>query len=391
MATSRWQHSWLGKNLVLDGHRVILGRVYTVFVAVRLFLALHTIVVNLVFLMPRATSPLLVVFASLVVAAWTIFFSLHMREPDNRHALDHAADVGVTVVVMLMTPFALDGAVSGNLAGFWVAGCALYAAIFMSTPQGALTAVIVGAVYLFMPPLTLTNRLDVVLLTLVTTVATGALTAQLRDAVDQQEQERIRSAALAERARLYRIVHDGALQVLALVEREGPTMGPRGQRLAILARESETQLRTLLQDRTVQEPADSPTVDLAAALDKYESATVTVSTMAGQVWMDRRMVDEVEATLSEALKNVEKHAGPDAQAWVLLDQETDDEVILFVRDNGVGMTAASVSEAARRGRMGIQDSIVGRMAAIGGSAMLTSTPGSGTEWELRFPLEGDNA
>ena len=162
------------------------------------------------------------------------------------------------------------------------------------------------------------------------------------------------------------------------------------QRLAVLARESETQLRTLLQDRTVQEPVDSPTVDLAAALDKFSSASVTVSTMAGQVWMERRMVDEVEATLSEALKNVEKHAGPDAEAWVLLDQETDDEVILFVRDNGVGMTAESVSEAARRGRMGIQDSIVGRMAAIGGSAMLTSTQGSGTEWELRFPLEGDN-
>lgn len=390
MAASRWQHTWLGDSLSADGHRVILARVYAVFVAVRFFLALHTIVVNLVFLLPQASSPALVVFASVVVAAWTIFFSLHMRDPDNRHALDHAADVGVTVVVLLMTPFAFDAGLSTNLAGFWVAGCSLYAAIFMSTAQGALTAVIVGAVYLFMPPFTLTDRLDVVLLTLVSTVATGALTAQLRDAVDQQEQERVRSAALAERDRLYRIVHDGALQVLALVEREGRTMGHRGHRLAALAKESETQLRTLLQDRTVAEPADSPTVDLAAALDKFSSATVTVSTMAGQVWMNRRMVDEVEATLSEALKNVEKHAGPDAEAWVLLDQETDDEVILFVRDNGVGMTAESVSEAAGRGRMGIQDSIVGRMAAIGGSAMLTSSPGSGTEWELRFPLEGDN-
>lgn len=390
MAPSHLRHTWLGTSLVADGHRLILARVYAVFVAVRFFLALHTIVFNLVFLLPLATSPVLVVFACLVMAAWTVFFSLHMRDPDNRHALDHAADVGVTVVVMMMTPFAFDGVVANNLAGFWVAGCALYAAIFMSTAQGALTAVIVGAVYLFMPPFTLTDRLDVVLMTLVGTVATGALTAQLRDAVDQQEQERVRSAALAERERLYRIVHDGALQVLALVEREGPTLGPRGQRLAVLARESETQLRTLLQDRTVQEPVDSPTVDLAAALDKFSSASVTVSTMAGQVWMERRMVDEVEATLVEALKNVEKHAGPDARAWVLLDQETDDEVILFVRDNGVGMTAESVSEAARRGRMGIQDSIVGRMAAIGGSAMLTSTQGSGTEWELRFPLEGDN-
>ena len=101
----------------------------------------------------------------------------------------------------------------------------------------------------------------------------------------------------------------------------------------------------------------------------------------------RRLVDEVEAALTEMLKNVEKHAGRDAQVWILLDQEMDDEVILWVRDNGVGMTADQVQAAADKGRMGIRDSIVGRLAAVGGSATLKSSPGSGTEWELRFPLD----
>src|SRR5690554_4937612 len=105
--------------------------------------------------------------------------------------------------------------------------------------------------------------------------------------------------------------------------------------------------------------------------------------MAGQVMVPRLVVDEVEATLAEALTNVDKHAGEGAQAWVLLDQETDDEVIVWVRDNGVGMSAEQVTDASARGRMGIRDSIVGRMSSLGGSAMLKSSPGLGTEWELR--------
>src|SRR5690606_30184075 len=123
-------------------------------------------------------------------------------------------------------------------------------------------------------------------------------------------------------------------------------LGPRGIRLAALARESESQLRNLLRDREIvdDEQAEEALVDLAAALDKYQSARVTVSTMAGQVMVPRLVVDEVEATLLEALKNVEKHAGKDAEAWVLLDQETDDEVILWVRDNGVGMSADQVTD-----------------------------------------------
>ena len=38
-------------------------------------------------------------------------------------------------------------------------------------------------------------------------------------------------------------------------------------------------------------------------------------------------------------------------------------------------------------RMGIRDSIVGRMAGLGGTAILKSSPGAGAEWELRFPVD----
>ena len=277
--------------------------------------------------------------------------------------------------------------VSLTLAGYWAVGCAAYAAIFRSYKWGVSFAVATSVAMLIVPQHFAMERVGAAFITILITACLGTLVTQFRATMEEQEQERLRSAALAERERLSRLVHDGALQVLALVEREGPSLGPRGIRLAALARESEAQLRGHLQDREIVDVEHSETIDLAAALDKYESARVTVSTMASLVMVPRVLVDEVEGTLAEILKNVEKHAGEDAKVWILLDQELDDEVILWVRDNGVGMSAAEVQEAADNGRLGIKDSIVGRMSDIGGSAILKSSPGAGTEWELRFPIE----
>ena len=146
-------------------------------------------------------------------------------------------------------------------------------------------------------------------------------------------------------------------------------------------------IRDSLQDRDVGAVSRSAEIDLAAALDKYASSRVTVSTMAGEVLVARYVCEELENTVQEILKNVERHAGEGAQAWILLDQEVDDEVILFVRDNGVGMDAAAARRAAEEGRFGIRDSIIGRISAIGGSAILKSAPDAGTEWELRVPTD----
>ena len=51
------------------------------------------------------------------------------------------------------------------------------------------------------------------------------------------------------------------------------------------------------------------------------------------------------------------------------------------------MDLSEAASAGERGRLGIRDSIVGRMAALGGTAVVKSTPGEGTEWELRFPVK----
>lgn len=366
----------------------VMGRVYAVCTTVRVVMGIHAILLNLFVVLPEAHSKTGVVIVCALIALWTAAVSILLRRPRRRKPWVFVADLLVTLAVVLATPLVVDGAdVALTLAAYWGGGCAVYAAIFTSTRWGMLQAGIVSAAYMVVPPYLTLRRFDMAVLIVATTFFLGALLNQFRVTLEDQERERMRSAALAERERLARIVHDGALQVLALVEREGPSLGPRGMRLASLARESESQLRALLQDREIGDDAQSALVDLAAALDKYQSARVTVSTMAGQVMVPRIVVDEVEATLTEVLTNVERHAGPAASAWVLLDQESEDEVILWVRDDGVGMSSDAVMDASDRGRLGIRDSIVGRMSSLNGSAMLKSTPGLGTEWELRFPVD----
>ncbi len=367
----------------------LLGRVYGVAVVARSLLGLHAVFVNLFYVVHYTDRPLGVVAATVALIAWHCFISWRMRTPAHRTWQAHVADLGVTVALILTTLLTVPpGGAPLSLAGYWISGCAAYAAIFLGTRWGVGFALVTSAALLGAPSHFELQRLGASFVTVVLIACLGVLIEQFRATLVEQEQERARSAALAERQRLSRIVHDGALQVLALVEREGPSLGGRGVRLAALARESEAQLRVLLQDREYAPVQHTERVDLAAALDRYHSGNVTVSTMASGVTVPRGLAEEVEAALTEILTNVASHAGADAQAWILLDQERDDEVILWVRDNGVGMTPEQVVQAAESGRMGIKDSIVGRMAALGGSAMLKTSPGAGTEWELRFPIDG---
>lgn len=373
----------------------LLGRVYAVAVVARSLLGFHAVFVNLFYVIPYSYGPIGVTAASVALTVWHVFISWWMMDPANRTVRAHLADLGMTVTIILYSVLVVPpGGSPLSMAGYWAAGCAAYAAIFLSTPWGVVFALATSAALLGVPEHFELQRLGASFVTVVLIACLGVLIQQFRATIMEHERERVRTAALAERERLSRIVHDGALQVLALVEREGPEMGERGARLAALARESEAQLRALLQDREVVDADHDNLVDLAAALDKYQSARVTVSTMASLVMAPRAVVDEVESALSEILTNVRSHAGPDAQAWILLDQETDREVILWVRDNGVGMSAEQVTQAAEAGRMGIKGSIVGRITALGGSALLKSSPGSGAEWELRIPIDveaGDRA
>uniref|UniRef100_UPI000B01E650 ATP-binding protein n=1 Tax=Streptomyces hirsutus TaxID=35620 RepID=UPI000B01E650 len=90
------------------------------------------------------------------------------------------------------------------------------------------------------------------------------------------------------------------------------------------------------------------------------------------------------ARVGAALDNVREHAGPDARAWILVEDEPD-EVIVTVRDDGPGIPEGRLAQAEGEGRLGVALSIRGRLRDLGGSAELISVPGQGTEVELKAP------
>ncbi|MDG2113641.1 MAG: ATP-binding protein, partial [Actinomycetota bacterium] len=83
----------------------------------------------------------------------------------------------------------------------------------------------------------------------------------------------------------------------------------------------------------------------------------------------------------EALVNAAKHATTDKID--LYAEVTDDRIDVFVRDTGAGFDPDDIAP----GRRGIADSIRRRMARVGGTCVITTEPGEGTEVELTVPRE----
>jgi signal transduction histidine kinase len=69
---------------------------------------------------------------------------------------------------------------------------------------------------------------------------------------------------------------------------------------------------------------------------------------------------------------------------VLVEDEPD-VITVTIRDEGPGIPAGRLAEAAAAGRLGVSHSIHGRLRDLGGAAAIRSAPGEGTEVELRLP------
>jgi signal transduction histidine kinase len=218
-------------------------------------------------------------------------------------------------------------------------------------------------------------------------MAIGLAGQTARRAHDELQRAAQLSAAVEERERLSRQVHDGAIQVLALVAKRGHEIGGATAELADLASEQERALRRWVTATTIDEYADTTTIDLRALLRRRESDRVSVSLPGTAVTLPRSVAAELDAAVGNALDNARAHAGPQARAFVLL-EDLGKSVTISVRDDGVGIPEGRLEEAAGQGRLGISKSIVGRLTSLGGSAQLHSGPGEGTEWELSVPRRG---
>jgi signal transduction histidine kinase len=207
-------------------------------------------------------------------------------------------------------------------------------------------------------------------------------------------------AAASERERITRGVHDSVLQVLALVSSRGSTLGGEAAELGRLAGEQETALRALLTADVSQAHerlgrarhdglARTPCVpvDVRTLVERHACDRVTVSCPGTPVPVPATVADAIDGALTAALDNARRHAGPDARAWVLVEDEGW-QVRVSVRDDGAGFASGRLAAAAAEGRLGVSHSIIGRLRAAGGTARVTSSPGEGTEVELRVGRTG---
>jgi signal transduction histidine kinase len=208
-----------------------------------------------------------------------------------------------------------------------------------------------------------------------------------RNAERKHAEQIRRESAAAERDRLGRSIHDGVLQVLALVQREGQDLGGQAGELAALAGQQEVALRSLLASEAsnVGNVGEAnAAADLRTPLRALAAPTVEVATPAQAVELPSAVASEVVAAVLAALDNVRRHAGAGARAWILLEDERDG-VRVTVRDDGIGFRPERPAEAVAAGRLGIAQAMRGRIADCGGTTTIDSRPGNGTEVEFWVP------
>jgi signal transduction histidine kinase len=269
----------------------------------------------------------------------------------------------------------------------WAASPVLAFALRGGWLAGVGAALVVGAADVAQRGAVTVNTANNIVLLLLAGAVVGWTVQLAREGEQALAEARAVEAATRERARLARDIHDGVLQVLALVGRRGQQAGGEAAEIGRLAAEQEQALRALVADGPAADDATGE-VDLRGLLSAYSSSRVHVATPASPVLLAAERARDLAAAVGAALANVEAHAGPTAQAWVLLEDEGP-EIVVSVRDDGAGFDLARLGEARAEGRLGVASSIAGRVRDLGGTMALESAPGSGTELELRVPAEGE--
>jgi signal transduction histidine kinase len=330
-----------------------------------------------------------------VLIGWSVACAAAYLQGYGRRPAWVIAELIVVVVLVLSTGFvASDQWVAANQSWpttLWATNATISAAILRGPIVGMVAGVVVMAAsatskgYFSID----VGRNATIVVELAVGLAIGMAAQTARRAHAELEDAARLAASLEERERLSREVHDGAIQVLALVARRGREIGGATAELAELAGEQERALRRLVSVGSSGMPAvASASTDLVTLLRVRASDRVSVSLPATPVPLDTAVATEVDAAVANALDNVTAHAGPDAQAFVLL-EDLGDSVVVSIRDDGVGIPAGRLDQAVAEGRVGVAKSIVGRMNWLGGSARLNTGPDTGTEWELVVPRRGE--
>jgi signal transduction histidine kinase len=328
--------------------------------------------------------PLAAGFLVGALVVWSGLISWVYHSYSRRTAGWVLADLGVALVALALTAAVKDPGYHSTVPGFWVMAAMFACAIHWRLPGGLVAAVLLSVDDLLTRHYLSETIYGNLFLLLIGGPIVGLMVdSLLRSAARTAAAERAAAAAV-ERTRLARAVHDGVLQVLALVQRRAPELGPEGADLGRIAGEQESALRSLIRQQDAVVASPTPTVDLVGALSALERRPgVSVSTPEAGVRVDGATAEGIVAVVSACLDNVAAHVGSGAPSWVLL-EVLPATLEISVRDEGPGIAAGRLAAAEAEGRLGVASSVKGRVAELGGTATL-STGSTGTEWELTFP------
>jgi signal transduction histidine kinase len=321
-----------------------------------------------------------------IMGAWTVVASIgYSRHWGRRNTRLAFADLVVTILCMYATLLAqplsdIRGGAS-VLTSVWAAGPVIALGISRGRDGGLLGAATISLALLSLRGVDNAAKiLGNVQLLLVSGLVVGYAATTMRRANARLREAIAAESAAAERLRLGRSIHDGVLQVLAQVQRRGTAIGGEATELAALAAEQEVALRTLMASRPPT--GDRGRIDLCMLLIPLATTRVDVVVPAEQVLLPTATATELVAVVKEALSNVDKHAGPAARSWVVV-EDLGADVLLSVRDDGTGTTPDRFEQAGSDGHLGVSQSIRGRITDLGGTVSVRTAPGEGTEWEMK--------
>ena len=314
------------------------------------------------------------------MAVWTALTAVLYAQRRLRRWPLLVLDLVVTVTALLSTLVVLTAerieAGDPTVTVSWAAAPVLAWAVWAGWAGGLLAAAVVGAgAVAARGGLSQATVNSLVLLVLLGVVVGYVVQLARRAQSAYAEAVAVRSAA-TERERLSRSVHDGVLQALALVARRSAD-----PELAALAADQEASLRRLVSGRDVVLPEG--TADLRALLPS--GPDVQLAAPADAVLLPAHAARELAAAVAAAVDNARRHGG--GAAWLLVEDEPDG-VTVTVRDAGPGIAEGRLREAEADGRLGVAQSIRGRVRDLGGTVAVHSGPDEGTEVELRVPRRG---
>ncbi|WP_031160914.1 PspC domain-containing protein [Streptosporangium roseum] len=198
--------------------------------------------------------------------------------------------------------------------------------------------------------------------------------AALWKELQRERRERIRQE---ERAEFAAHVHDSVLHTLTLIQRSAND----SREVMRLARSQERELRNWL-----YQPKQDADASVAAAVRRVAAEEEDAHGVPIEVVCvgDCPLTPELSAMVQaarQAMVNAAKYS--ESSVISVYAEAEPEEVTIFIRDRGVGFDMGQVPED----RMGIRQSIIGRMERHGGSARVRTEAGEGTEVMLTMKLE----